>query len=205
MIIKELPVGPIQANCFIAGCEETHEAVVIDPGDEADRILLLLADLKMKVKYILNTHCHFDHVGGNKRMKEVTGADILIHSQDAPMLTRMGGTASGFGLQIEESPPADRELAEGDTVSFGNIEMKVIHTPGHTPGGVSFYAGNAVFVGDTLFAGSIGRTDFPGGNYDTLIASVREKLFVLGDDVIVYCGHGPQTTIGREKRFNPFF
>lgn len=205
MIIKELPVGPIMANCFILGCEETFESVVIDPGDEADKILLSLAELKLKVKYILNTHCHFDHVGGNRRMKEVTGAEILIHSLDAPMLTHMGEAASGFGLRIEESPPPDRELAEGDVVSFGRIDLKVIHTPGHSPGGVSFFAGDSVFVGDTLFAGSIGRTDFPGGNYDTLIASVREKLFVLGDDVNVYCGHGPQTTIGQEKRFNPFF
>jgi len=205
LIIKELPVGPIQANCFIVGCEETHESVVIDPGDEPDRILLSLAELKLKVKYILNTHCHFDHVGGNCRMKEVTGAEILIHSLDAPMLTNMGSTASGFGLQIEESPPPDRELAEGDLVSFGSIELKVIHTPGHTQGGISFYAGNSVFVGDTLFAGSIGRTDFPGGSYNLLIESVREKLFVLDDEVNVYCGHGPQTTIGREKRFNPFF
>jgi len=205
LIIKELPVGPIMANCFIVGCEDTHESVVIDPGDEPDRILLELADLKLKVKYILNTHCHFDHVGGNSRMKEVTGADILIHSLDASMLTRMGEAAMGFGLRMEDSPPADRELSEGDVISFGRINFQVIHTPGHSPGGISFYAEDSVFVGDTLFAGSIGRTDFPGGNYDTLIASVREKLFVLGDEVTVYCGHGPQTTIGREKRYNPFF
>jgi len=204
LIIKSLEVGPIMANCYILGCEETKEGAVIDPGDETHRILSALADAKLKVKYILNTHGHFDHVGGNKKMKEATGAEILIHSMDAPMLKQLSASAAAWGLSSEDSPPPDRMLDEGDTVSFGNITLKVIHTPGHTPGGISFFTDKKVFVGDTLFMGSIGRTDFPGGDFETLISSIRNKLFVLGDDVKVFTGHGPETSIGREKRSNPF-
>jgi len=204
LIIKNLSVGPIMANCFIVGCENTREAAVIDPGDESDKILLALAGLKLKVKYIINTHGHFDHVGGNKRMKDATGADILIHSLDAPMLGYISQSASAWGMNAEDSPPPDLMLKDGDKVKFGDITLKVIHTPGHSPGGISLYSDGFVFVGDTLFAGSIGRTDFPGGDFDTLISSIRKKLFVLGDDVRVFTGHGPETTIGAEKKYNPF-
>lgn len=204
MIVKSLAVGPIMANCFIAGCEDTHEAVVIDPGDEADRILLSLAESKLKLKYILNTHGHFDHVAANKKMKDATGADLIIHALDAPMLGQISASATMWGLSADDSPPPDRTVAEGDIINFGNLSLKVIHTPGHTQGGISFYADGCVFVGDTLFAGSIGRTDFEGGNFETLIASIREKLFRLADDTRVLTGHGPETTIGSEKQYNPF-
>lgn len=204
MIIQMLTVGPIMANCFIVGCEDTKNAVVIDPGDEADRILLSLSDSSLTVKYIINTHGHFDHVGGNKRIKEVTGADLLIHPLDAPMLNQLSASASRWGLVSEDSPPPDRELDEGDTIEFGQIQMKVIHTPGHTQGGISLHTDGYVFVGDTLFSGSIGRTDFPGGSHETLISSIQNKLFKLGDDVKVMSGHGPETTLGQEKRHNPF-
>ena len=204
MIIKGLAVGPIMANCFILGCEKTREAVVIDPGDEADRILLKLAEDKLRVKHIINTHGHFDHVGANKRMKTATGADLLIHPADAPLLEHLAASAAAFGMACEDSPPPDRMLAEGEKIAFGEMSLQVIHTPGHTPGGVSLYSNGYVFVGDTLFAGSIGRTDFPGGDYDTLIASIQKKLFPLGDDVRVFTGHGPETSIGRERRYNPF-
>lgn len=204
MIIKELAVGPIMANCFILGCEKTRNAAIIDPGDDADRILRTLAESKLTVRYILNTHGHFDHVGANRRMKEVTGAPILIHTQDAPMLSSLSQAGAAFGLSVENSPPADRMLNDGDEISFGEITLKVIHTPGHSPGGVAFHTDNVVFVGDSLFAGSIGRTDFPGGDFDTLIASIKNRLFPLGDAVKVYTGHGPSTTIGQERRFNPF-
>ena len=204
MIIKDLTVGPIMANCFIVGCEKTREAAVIDPGDDTDKILMTLAGLKLKVKYIINTHGHFDHVGGNKRMKDATGADILIHSLDAQMLDYISQSASAWGMNAEDSPPPDRMLKDGDEVKFGNIILKVIHTPGHSPGGISLYSDGVVFVGDTLFAGSIGRTDFPGGDFETLLSSIRKKLFVLGDDVRVFSGHGPETTIGAEKKYNPF-
>ncbi len=204
MIIKTLAVGPIMANCFIVGCENTKTAVVIDPGDEADKILMTLAGLQLTVKYIINTHGHFDHVGANKRMKEATGADILIHAADAVMLEHVSAASMAFGLRVEDSPPADRTVGEGDKITFGDITFNVIHTPGHSPGGISLASDGVVFVGDSLFYGSIGRTDFPGGDYNTLIASIKNKLFPLGDDVVVYTGHGPETTIGQEKRMNPF-
>ncbi|MGD9974098.1 MAG: MBL fold metallo-hydrolase [Desulfatirhabdiaceae bacterium] len=204
MIIKSLVVGPIMANCFILGCEKTHKAVVIDPGAESGKILMALANLKLTVEYIINTHGHFDHVGANKKMKEVTGAKLLIHKLDEPMLSMLSTTAAAFGLSAENSPPADQTIEDGDTIQFGDITLTVIHTPGHTPGGISLFCDDSVFVGDTLFEGSIGRTDFPGGDYGTLISSIQKKLFPLGDHVTVYCGHGSETTIGKEKRFNPF-
>ena len=204
MIIKDLVVGPLMANCFIFGCNKTKEAVVIDPGGDADRILLSLADSELKVKYIINTHGHFDHVCGNGKMKDATGADILIHPLDAPMLGMLSSNAAVFGISVENSPPCDQTIEEGETISFGNISLKVTHTPGHTPGGISLYTDGIVFVGDTLFAGSIGRTDFPGGDFDTLISSIKTKLFDMEDDMRVLSGHGPETSIGSEKRFNPF-
>jgi len=204
LIIKEIAVGPLMANCFIAGCKKTKEAVVIDPGGDADRILSALAASELTVKYIINTHGHFDHVSGNADMKNATNADILIHPLDAPMLGKLSQNAAFFGISVEDSPSCDQTIEEGETVSFGEIGLKVIHTPGHTPGGISLYSDGIVFVGDTLFSGSIGRTDFPGGDYDTLISSIQEKLFALGDDVRVLNGHGPETSIGREKQYNPF-
>jgi glyoxylase-like metal-dependent hydrolase (beta-lactamase superfamily II) len=197
-----LTVGPIMANCYIVGCERTKLCAVIDPGGDEQDILMALAKLNLTVKYILNTHGHFDHVGGNKGLKDATGAEILIHPQDAPMLG--GRSPMAFGMGIQSSPPPDRTLQDGDTITFGDITLTVIHTPGHTPGGVSFYTDGAVFVGDTLFAGSVGRTDFPGGSFDTLAKSIQKKLFVLGDDVKVYPGHMGPTTIGEEKKYNPF-
>lgn len=207
-----MALGPIQANCFILGCEETRNAVVIDPGDDADRILTTLAGDRLTAVHIINTHGHFDHVGANKRLKEVTGADILIHSADAPMLPQLSSMASAWGMATENSPAADRLLEDGDTITFGTHTLTVLHTPGHTLGGICLYteyakAGapeKAVFVGDTLFAGSIGRTDFPGGDFDTLIRSIRTKLFTLSDGVKVYPGHMGNTTIGVEKGTNPF-
>ncbi len=204
MIIKKLEVGPIMANCFILGCEDTREAVVIDPGDDADRILMILAKEKLTVKYLINTHGHFDHVGANRRMKEVTGADLAIHPDDMPMLSELSRSAASFGLSAENSPEPDRLLQDKDTVRFGNITLTVIHTPGHSRGGIALYTPGHLFAGDTLFAGSIGRTDLPGGDYDTLIASIKQKLLVLPDDTVVYTGHGPETTIADEKRMNPF-
>ncbi len=204
MIIKEMAVGALMANCIILGCEKTGEAAVIDPGDETERILLSLADSKLKLKYIINTHGHFDHVGGNKKMKEATGADILIHLLDAPMLSRLSSDAILFGFSAENSPPPDRTLEDNDTISFGEIRLKVIHTPGHSPGGISLYTDSKLFVGDTLFAGSIGRSDLAGGDFNALISSIKNRLFELDDDVNVFPGHGPNTTIGKEKLSNPF-
>ena len=204
MIIKKLALGPIMANCFIVGCSQTHQAAVIDPGDEADRILLALAEERLTVTHILNTHGHFDHVGANKRMKTATAAPILIHAQDAPMLRLLSRSAAAWGMTAEDSPPPDRTIDEGDLVQVGTLTFKVIHTPGHTLGGVSLFVDGCLFAGDTLFAGSVGRTDFPGGDFDTLRSSIQKKLFVLSDNVKVFTGHGPETTIGEEKRHNPF-
>ncbi|MBT3386771.1 MAG: MBL fold metallo-hydrolase [Desulfobacula sp.] len=204
MIIKKLEVGPIMANCFILGCESTKEAVVIDPGDDADRILMELAKSELNVKYLINTHGHFDHVGANKRMKEVTGAKLAIHPDDEPMLNELSHSASMFGLSADNSPPADILLKDGDEITFGEITLKVIHTPGHSKGGICLYTQGHLFAGDTLFAGSIGRTDLPGGDYDTLISSIKQKLLSFDDKTIVYTGHGPETNIGNEKRNNPF-
>jgi len=194
LILKTLVVGPIQSNCCIIGCERTREAAVIDPGGDADRILITLAKDKLRCVYIINTHGHFDHSADNKRLKEVTGAQLLIHQADAPMI-----------LHQSDSPPPDRYLGEGDIITFGDISLKVLHTPGHSPGGISLVTDKIVFVGDTLFAGSIGRTDFLGGDYEGLLRNVRKKIFTLGDDVVIYPGHGPKTTVGRERKTNPFF
>lgn len=204
MIIKTLPVGPIMANCFVVGCKETLEAAVIDPGDEAKKILGLVAELDLTVKFIINTHGHFDHVSANKGVNAATKAPILIHALDAPMLEQISASAANWGLSAENSPSPDRTIDDGDTITFGKITFNVIHTPGHTPGGISLFADGRVFVGDTLFAGSIGRTDFPGGDFETLKTSIQNKLFRLGDDIRVFTGHGPETSIGRERQHNPF-
>jgi glyoxylase-like metal-dependent hydrolase (beta-lactamase superfamily II) len=207
MIVETLEVGPFMENCYVLGCEKNKESVVIDPGDEVDRILRSINNNKLKVKYILNTHSHLDHVSGNKRLKELTSAPIMIHEKDADGLNRLSALGSLFGIRVDNSPPPDQYLYEGDIIRFGEFELKVIHTPGHSPGGASFYCQEEkkIFVGDTLFNLSIGRTDLPGGGYETLIKSVVEKIFPLGDDVEVYPGHGPKTTIGFERRHNPFF
>lgn len=204
MIIKMLVVGPVMANCFIVGCEETRDAAVIDPGADPDRILNVIKKNNLTVKVLLNTHGHVDHVGANRTMKEKTGAELMIHSLDVPFLDRVADTAAAWGLYAEDSPKPDRMLGDGDTVDVGKLSFKVIHTPGHTLGGISLLINGRVFVGDTLFAGSIGRTDLPGGDYDTLIRSIRTRLFALPDDTKVMPGHNQETTIGQEKRYNPF-
>jgi hydroxyacylglutathione hydrolase len=206
MIFKYLEAGPIATNCYIIGDEKTREAVVVDPGGDVDRILLILSQHELTVKYIINTHSHFDHIGGNAELHRVTGAPILIHSTEKQMLSAMSSMAQGFGINSEPSPAADGTLEEGDVIKVGEIEMKVIHTPGHSPGGISLVieGKKMVLVGDTLFQFSIGRTDFPGASHKTLINSIKTKLVPLGDDYEVYPGHGPPTTIGRERKVNPF-
>ena len=188
-MLKMMAVGPIQANCYILGCKETLEGAVIDPGGEALRIAKVITGAGLRIKYILITHGHPDHTGAAQQLKNIVKAPVWIHRLDAYWL--------GF--------PPDGELSDGQEIAVGTYKIRVLHTPGHSPGGVSLYAPGAVFTGDTLFYGSIGRTDFPGGDYNGLIEGVRRKIFPLGDDIRVYPGHGPASTIGRERRNNPFF
>ena len=200
-------VGPLSVNCFILGCDETREGVVVDPGGDVERIIQAVSRHDLAIRYIINTHGHFDHVGGNRQAVAAFGAPLLIHQADAPMLDRVADVGRMYGIQCENSPPADGFLVEGMEIEFGAYRMKVLHTPGHTPGGCCLYLAqeNKVITGDTLFADSIGRTDLPGGSHDQLLESIRSKLFTLPDDVAAYPGHGPETSIGHEKRHNPYF
>ena len=205
MIVKQLPLGPIQTNCYIAGCEETKEGVIIDPSAEPEQIMAEINNLGLTVKYGLLTHAHVDHMMANAGVVEATGAPLALHPLDLPLLRNNGG-ASFFGMQVPQSPEPDMELAEGDSITFGTHTFEVLYTPGHTPGHVSFYEANVgiIFDGDVLFASGIGRTDLPGGDYETLMTSINEKLMVLPDETYVCSGHGPVTTIGRERQSNPW-
>ncbi|MDM8531067.1 MBL fold metallo-hydrolase [Anaerolineales bacterium HSG25] len=205
MLVKQLTVGAVQTNCYIAGCEKTKEGVIIDPGDNAPLILEMVKEMGLTIKYVLNTHAHFDHIMANAEVVEATGVPLAIHPLELPLLRQNGGAAL-FGLSGRPSPDPDMALAEGDTISMGQYKFEVLFTPGHTIGHVSFYEPNAhiIFDGDVLFAQGIGRTDLPGGSYDTLMRSIREKLLVLPDETIVYSGHGPVTTIGQERISNPW-
>jgi hydroxyacylglutathione hydrolase len=204
MIFDTIVVGPLQVNCYIIGCEETMEGAVIDPGGDADRIIRAFSAHGLNIVHVLNTHGHFDHIGANRAILEATGADFLIHEADVPLLNKGDATAAVYGLRSENSPLPDRFLSDGATIPVGNLKVKVIHTPGHTPGGCCFLLNGILISGDTLFADSVGRTDFPGGSSKTLLKSIREKLLVLDDEIVVYPGHGPATTIGRERVHNPY-
>ena len=207
MIQKALMVGLLEVNCYILGDEETKEAVVIDPGGDEDAILAGLKYHGLQLKTIIDTHGHFDHVDANQPLKEATSAAIAIHEADAAMLAKPSAEAMFFTGNRLRLSAADILLKEGDVLTFGNYRLKVLHTPGHTPGGISLVMENSplVYVGDLLFQGSIGRTDFPGGSFDDLINAVKTKIFPLGDHYTVYSGHGPVTTVGQERKYNPFF
>ena len=204
MQLMRLVVGPLQVNCFIVADERTKEAVVIDPGDDARDIIGLVKDKGLKVKYIVNTHAHFDHVTANRELKEATGAELLLHEGDAPLLATIPQHAKMFGMTAPSSPPADRFVKHGDVITIGDITLKVLHTPGHSPGGICLLGEGFVFTGDALFESSIGRTDLPGGDLMTLINAIKEQLMTLPDETQVFCGHGPATTIGAERQENPF-
>lgn len=204
MFIKGMEVGTVACNCYLVGCEETKKAVVIDPGAAPSTIIDLIKTSGYTVETIVNTHGHVDHIGGNNEVKKFTGAKLLIHRLDAKMLTSAAANFSMFMGKPVTSVAADELLDEGSVVKVGNLELKVLHTPGHTPGGICLVADKVIFSGDTLFYGSIGRTDFPGGSYETLIKSIKEKLMVYSDDTVVYPGHGPVTSIAFERQYNPF-
>jgi len=216
MILESAADGPFMKNGYVLGCERTREAVYIDPGDEVDALLAFIASQQLIVTHLLLTHAHVDHVSGLAKAKRELGAPVYLHRDDLPLYKDAVQHGMLFGMRIEEPPPVDRFYdpstslrAGGSVISFGDLKVSVHHTPGHCPGGVCLAVTppdepTQLFVGDTLFAGSIGRTDLPGGDYETLMNSITNVLFPFGDDAIVYSGHGPETTIGRERTTNPF-
>jgi hydroxyacylglutathione hydrolase len=200
-------VGPLQCNCSIVADPEAGEALVIDPGDEPERVLRALAETRCRAVALLHTHGHFDHVGGTAAVHRATGAPIRIHAADRPLYDALAEQAGFFGLSAEPPLPPDGGFDDGEKIPFGGFSVSVIHTPGHTPGSTCFLlpaSGPILFSGDTLFRRSVGRTDLWGGDTDTILASIREKLFPLAPETRVVCGHGPDTTIGEERRSNPF-
>jgi len=205
LVVEHLVVGPLQSNCYVVGDESSGEAVIIDPGDDGDMILAAVRRRQWKVVAILNTHAHFDHTGANGTVVGETGAPLMIPKGDAGHLDQAHLAANLYGLTVERSPGADRILDEGDVIRIGDEEIRVLSTPGHTAGGASFLTSAGIFTGDALFAGSIGRTDLPGGDYETLIGSIRENILSLPDNTPVYPGHGPATSVGRERTENLFF
>jgi len=205
--MEVLQVGPLGVNCFIIGCDATREGVVVDAGGDAAEIIAAIERLDLKIGQVINTHGHFDHVGANRAVVEHCGARLLIHEGDAAMLARASEVARSYGLQAESSPAPDSFLVDGAEIAVGQLRFRVLHTPGHSPGCCCLYLEKEKLLisGDTLFADSIGRTDLPGGSHEQLINSVRTKIFTQPDDVTVCPGHGPATTIGHEKQYNPYF
>ena len=198
-------VGPLDCNCYIVGDPATREAIVIDPGGDADRLWATIQSEDLSVSAIVATHSHFDHIVAAERLRDLTGAPFLLHEADKPLLRWMQESGRLFlGVDLPPPPEVDSSPGEGDRITAGSLELEVLHTPGHSPGSISLVTGDAVFVGDTLFQGSVGRTDLPGGDSDQLLAAISEKLFKLGDDLPVYPGHGPATTLAVERKINPF-
>lgn len=202
MILKKLVVGPFASNCYIVGSELTKEGMIIDPGEGAKQILKGVESLELDIKFIVITHGHIDHIGALTGVKEATGAEVCIHAKDAKYLQERP-LITAFG-PFPDSPPPDRLLEGGDSIDVGDLHFLVLHTPGHSPGGICLLGHGMVFTGDTLFNYGIGRTDFPDGSHSRLMNSIHAKLMVLPDDTIVYPGHGPETTIGTERGANPF-
>ena len=209
-MIETRAVAPFYKNGFVVACDDSRDAILIDPGDEVDDLLRVVEGRRLSVGLILLTHAHLDHVSGVGRAKRATGAAIGVHRDDLFLYNAAVEQGLAFGLRLEQPPPPDFDLVSEAPIAFGACEVKVLHTPGHSPGGVCLCVAGPrlekphLFVGDTLFAGSIGRTDLPGGDYPTLMRSIRDVLFAFADAAIVHSGHGPDTTIGRERATNPF-
>jgi glyoxylase-like metal-dependent hydrolase (beta-lactamase superfamily II) len=206
MIHKILPVGPLQCNCSVIGDEVSRDALVIDPGDEIEDVLAIIRKHNLTVKQIVVTHAHIDHVGGASKLRKLTGAPILLNQNDFDLLKMIDLQASWIGMPSPGKIDIDQSITQADQVKVGALTADVIHTPGHTEGSICLYfpAEQKLIAGDTLFAGSIGRTDLPGGSFEKIISSLHEKVLLLPDDTIVVPGHGPQTTIGEERESNPF-
>jgi hydroxyacylglutathione hydrolase len=206
MIHKVLPVGPLQCNCSIIGDEITHEAMVIDPGDDIDDIVAIIDQYKLQVKQIVITHAHIDHVGGAMKLRAKTGAPILLNQHDYALLKMLDVQASWLGMVSPGEVKIEAGLNHGETLRTGNLSANILHTPGHTEGSVCLYfpAEKLLLAGDTLFARSIGRTDLPGGSFEKIMRSLHDRVLTLPDDTAVIPGHGPATTIGEEREENPF-
>ncbi|NOX97260.1 MAG: MBL fold metallo-hydrolase [Nitrospirae bacterium] len=205
MFLKRLVVGPLESNCYLVADEETKEGIIVDPGEEGERVLKAMRQEGIVPRYLINTHGHIDHIGANGYLKErIEGIKLGIHEADARMLINATDNLSNFSGTGLTSPPADFFLKEGDEIKAGGICLKIIHTPGHTLGGICLLGEGEIFTGDTLFAGSVGRTDLPGGSREQLMQSLKEKLMVLPEETVVHPGHGEPSTIGREKTTNPF-
>lgn len=204
MNVQTLVVGPLGVNCYVLGDTSTRQAIIIDPGGNPSDILNAVQSNRMTVVAIVNTHAHFDHILALNEIRQATGAPLLLHRDENPVLQAAQAGAAMFGMRMSQPDPPERLLQDGEQVVFGDTALTVLFTPGHTPGGICLLQDKNLFVGDTLFQGSIGRTDLPGGDYGTLMSSIRDKLLPLPDDTIVYPGHGPTTTIGEEKQLNPF-
>ena len=203
MILKQLVVGPLATNCYIVGSESNKEGMIIDPGDEAEVILRSAKDLGLKIRSIVLTHGHIDHIGALKEVKEATGAEVAIHTDEAKSLQEQS-LSTLLGLSYPTPLPPDRLLKDGDSMDIGDLHFLVLHTPGHSPGCICLLGQGVVFSGDTLFNYGIGRADLPGSNYSQLMNSIHTRLMTLPDDTAVYPGHGPDTTIGTERRESPF-
>jgi hydroxyacylglutathione hydrolase len=206
MIHEILPVGPLQCNCSVIGDETTHEAMVIDPGDEIEDILALIRKHNLQVKQIVITHAHIDHVGGAMKLRAATGAPILLNQNDYELLKMLDVQAAWIGVASPGEVVIDRSVSTGETVTAGSLTAEILHTPGHTEGSICLYfpAQQKLIAGDTLFAGSIGRTDLPGGSHKKILSSIHETLLALPDETVVIPGHGELTTIGKERESNPF-
>ena len=205
MFIKKLTVGLLESNCYLVADEETKEGIIVDPGEEGERILKTVTQEGIVPRYLVNTHGHIDHIGANGYLKgKIEGLKLGIHKADARMLINADENLSNFAGGEFTSPPADFFLKDGDEITLGKIHLKVIHTPGHTPGGICLLGEGKIITGDTLFAGSVGRTDLPRGSMELLMKSLREKLMSLPEETVIYPGHGEPSTIGQEKASNPF-
>jgi len=206
MIHEILPVGPLQCNCSVIGDEATREGLVIDPGDDIEQVLALVRKHNLQIKQIIVTHAHIDHVGGAMKLRLATGAPILLNQNDYALLKMLDVQAAWIGMPTPDKVEIDQSLGQADTVKTGDLAAQVLHTPGHTEGSICLYfpAESKLIAGDTLFAGSIGRTDLPGGSWEKIIRSLHERVLALPDETIVVPGHGPLTTIGDERERNPF-
>jgi len=205
MLLRQFATGPLETNTFLVADRKSGEALVIDPGGDPGEILAFLEQERLTCKQIVNTHGHFDHISGNRALKVATGAALLIHGDDVPMLDAAVSHARLFMMRAENSPPPDALLVDQGEVRVGSVVLRVLHTPGHSPGGVTLVAPGIAFCGDTVFYGSVGRTDLPGGSERVLLESIRRHIMTLPDETALYPGHGPDTTVGREKLQNPFF